>query len=552
MHEVEPSSAKLRFALSRRFLGRLFLLAGFLAIDCLLLAGVPHSASLLGPLAPFGIVSFAVFIGLSFSRLRTLRTPLPFRRWYFAAHLACILGICVFYLEALRGFGAIEFSYTAHLALRAVLLIAIALVALACVPLSAWMEALRRTNLSWVYAILAGALAWFVRYPARSLWSASASLPGRMLQGVTFHSVHAVLRLFQHNVVVDPANFTLGTPQFTVIIAEACSGVEGLGLVLVFTIIWLWYYRSESRFPQAILLIPCALIAVWCLNILRIVALICIGSAGAEDVAMVGFHSQAGWIAFTAVAFAFSMATRRLSWVRRYASMPTSSPDLPTLSAPTVESAESPATAAYLVPFLAILGATFVSKAVSGYFEWLYPLRFLAAALPIWHYRAEYRKLNWRVSWLAPLIGIAVFLLWITPSVFFHDPQTPAGSLGVTLAALPPIARFMWIAFRIAAATITVPIAEELAFRGYIGRRILGRNFDQLRFSSLNAASIGLSSVAFGLMHGQHWSVGVIAGISYALVLKRRGHIGDAIAAHATSNLLLAVWVLSRGDWAQW
>jgi hypothetical protein len=35
-------------------------------------------------------------------------------------------------------------------------------------------------------------------------------------------------------------------------------------------------------------------------------------------------------------------------------------------------------------------------------------------------------------------------------------------------------------------------------------------------------------------------------------VLRSKGRIGDAIASHATANLLLAVWVLSRGDWAQW
>jgi membrane protease YdiL (CAAX protease family) len=53
-------------------------------------------------------------------------------------------------------------------------------------------------------------------------------------------------------------------------------------------------------------------------------------------------------------------------------------------------------------------------------------------------------------------------------------------------------------------------------------------------------------------MHGRQWLVGALAGLAYALALRWRGRIGDAVAAHAVTNLLLAVWVLGFGDWAQW
>jgi CAAX prenyl protease-like protein len=216
----------------------------------------------------------------------------------------------------------------------------------------------------------------------------------------------------------------------------------------------------------------------------------------------------------------------------------------------TVKAGESPATAAYLVPFLAILAASFISKAASGYFEWLYPLRFIAAAIAIWHFRSEYRKLNWRFGWLAPVTGAVVFLIWIAPALWTNDHRVT--SLGAELAALSPTARLAWILFRIAAAVVTVPIAEELAFRGYLSRRLISRDFDGVPFSRMTVLSLGVSSVAFGLMHGQHWMVGILAGLAYAAVLKWRGRMGDAIVAHVTSNLLLAAWVLLRGDWAQW
>jgi hypothetical protein len=37
-----------------------------------------------------------------------------------------------------------------------------------------------------------------------------------------------------------------------------------------------------------------------------------------------------------------------------------------------------------------------------------------------------------------------------------------------------------------------------------------------------------------------------------SVAMKWKGQFRDAIVAHATSNLLLAARVLSRGDWAQW
>jgi CAAX prenyl protease-like protein len=288
----------------------------------------------------------------------------------------------------------------------------------------------------------------------------------------------------------------------------------------------------------------------------------------------VGFHSQAGWIAFTLVALAFSMATQRLAWVRKPINLFDTGASFVTghgfsraesaaknawalategripRADPKTLHGESPATAAYLLPFLAILGASFISKSASGFFEWLYPLRFVAAALALWVFRREYRKLNWRFGWAAPLIGAGIFLIWIAPEFWSHG--GPVNQLGRALAALSPFERWGWIAVRVAAAVVTVPIAEELAFRGYLGRRLVARDFDEVPFTMLTTISVLASSLVFGLMHGQHWLVGIVAGLAYAALLRGKGRMGDAIVAHAVSNLLLAAWVLARGDWGMW
>jgi membrane protease YdiL (CAAX protease family) len=53
-------------------------------------------------------------------------------------------------------------------------------------------------------------------------------------------------------------------------------------------------------------------------------------------------------------------------------------------------------------------------------------------------------------------------------------------------------------------------------------------------------------------MHGQQWIVGILAGLAYAGLMKWKGRLSDAIVAHATTNLLLAIWVLTSGNWSQW
>ena len=530
-------------------LGGLSLLAAVLAADCALVASIQHGGPLLGPLAPCGIVAFAVFVGLGCARLKALPLEAEFRSGLFFAHAVCIAVIFFSNLQAKRDPASWLNAPAGLLLAGAVLAAGICLLALAVFPLRAWAGIARQTSPVWMYATGAGVAAGFLRGPFQLLWIHASSTNIYWLQIVTFRAVQAVLGLLLPNLVVDAGPFSIGTPQFMVSIGAPCSGIEGLGLVLVFTTVWLWFFRRETRFPQALVLVPGALACAFLLNILRITALVLIGNAGAPEVAFVGFHSQAGWIAFTLVALGFSMATQRLRWVRKPSLATEAGEASPTIATAHVH-AESPATAAYLVPFLAILGASFVSKSASGYFEGLYPLRFVAAAAALWLFRHTYRTLNWRFGWAAPLTGAGIFLVWIAPEFLSH--AAAASPLGTALGGLSPAARWVWIGFRVAAATITVPLAEELAFRGYLARRVMSRQFDAVPFTGLTAVSIAISSLAFGLMHGQHWGVGTVAGLAFALVLRHRGRMGDAVAAHAVSNLLLAAWVLARGDWGLW
>ena len=110
---------------------------------------------------------------------------------------------------------------------------------------------------------------------------------------------------------------TIGSQRFSVEIAPTCSGLEGMGLILAFTILWLVLFRRECRFPHALILLPAGVVILFLLNSARIAALILIGNAGFEKIATEGFHSQAGWIAFNFVALGTSVAAREVGWISK-------------------------------------------------------------------------------------------------------------------------------------------------------------------------------------------------------------------------------------------
>jgi exosortase E/protease (VPEID-CTERM system) len=312
--------------------------------------------------------------------------------------------------------------------------------------------------------------------------------------------------------------------------------MEGAGLILAFSLIWLWMFRRECRFPHALVVIPAGMAAMFASNVLRIVVLVLIGMAGAPAIAVGGFHSQAGWIAFNGIALALAFTAPRIRWLRAGASEGT----------PTAAPALNPSVP-YLLPFACILAAGMLSRAASGEFEWLYPLRFFSAVAALWFFRRAYSKLNWRPTWMGLLTGVGVFALWMA-----LDRGAAAHGPSGALMAQPAAVRILWIVFRALAATITVPVAEELAFRGFLARRVVSADFKAVDFRRLTLTAVLVSSVVFGLMHGERWLAGALAGVAYALVLRRGRSMGDAVLAHAATNALIAISVLACGQWQLW
>jgi exosortase E/protease (VPEID-CTERM system) len=539
--------------LSFGLLQRILVLAALFTAELLLLSvwldngalaekgGVTGLVGQWGAWAVRGIVGFAA-IFVTFAYLRNKAALAGISRQ--AEQEPVSLGLLTAHLLAMAAFAKLSWAlYGGHLAALPPhvsgplwLLVgcsAIAFGAFWLIPPRLWVQLVRETGWLSACALVVVVSACVMGNYSRLLWGPATHL--------TFVLAKTILRPFVSSVVADPATMILGSAKFSVEIAPECSGLEGVGLMLAFVVFWLWLFRRECRFPQALALIPAGVATIFLLNAVRIAVLILIGNAGAPQIALGGFHSQAGWIAFNVVALGLSIAATRVPWLM------TAEHTAGRITADI--SSENP-TAPYLLPFLSILAIGMLTTAASSDFEWLYPIRFLAAAGVLWTFRKSYSSLDWKFSWFGPAIGVLVFAMWI--AIDSSLKTAPMDAMPHALAEASAPIRITWIVFRALAAIVTVPIAEELAFRGFLLRRLISPDFEAVPPRTFTWLALGISSLAFGLLHGHLWLAGALAGLLYAWAMLRRGRIGEAVVAHATTNALLAAYVLLFHQWHLW
>lgn len=544
---VAPNTPSLG-SLARRILAIVFLFSSELVVVSIWLDGESLSPDGLSGILRYagswilrGIVGFAaIFATFAYLRNKSelgkisaqvARTPI---RWpLLVAHASTMIIFAGLSSVLYSGRGSESWANPLATSWFVAGISAIAFAGLAFVPWTAWLQLIRSTGHLWAYASVAVIAACVAGNMFQWLWPPASFL--------TFGLTKAFLSPFVSSIVANPATMTIGTQHFRVQIAPQCSGLEGVGLILSFGILWLLLFKRECRFPQSLVLIPLSVAFLFLLNAVRIAALILVGNAGARQIALGGFHSQGGWIAFCAVSVGFCLVSQQVPW---FSSRQHRTESLATAT-------HNP-TAAFLLPFVMILAGGMIAAAAAraSSVEWLYPLSFFATAGTLWIYRSSYASLSWKCGWVAPAIGAIVFVIWIALDRFSNSAADH--EVSVALMASPTVAKVTWIAIRVLAAVITVPLAEELAFRGFLMRRLVSSDFESVSFRSVPWFALLASSIVFGLLHGGYWIAGSFAGILFGLAATRRSRIGEAVVAHATANALLAAYVLTYQKWHLW
>ena len=337
----------------------------------------------------------------------------------------------------------------------------------------------------------------------------------------------------------------IGTNNFQVEMWPACSGYEGLSLILTILALYCYMQRNYLFVWRAILIFPVASATMFFLNSLRIAILIWIGSYYSPLVALNGFHLVGGWFNLLIVVilsffvlnnFPFFRRESQFSIIKRWDDAP------------------------FLMPLVGLISAGMLIKIFQGDFPWLYPLPIFISAIIIFHFRNSLRPTIEMPSSFAYMVGIVVFLLWLY-LVPVDEKQNLEFFKGIQSA---PIGISMgWLLSRIVGASLIVPISEELAFRGFMlpkltdwiafyFSKIFSLKFSPSITKQISAAiSLLVTSLLFGILHSDILA-GSLAGLAFGLAYLFKRKLIDAIVAHSITNALLAINVIYFGNWSYW
>ena len=349
---------------------------------------------------------------------------------------------------------------------------------------------------------------------------------------MTLRAVGFVLGLVLDDPVSEPSEALVGSERFPIEVLPACSGFEGIGMITAFAGTYLLLARRQLRFPQALLLLPLGVATAWVANVVRLVLLVLVGTWFSEDVALNGFHAKAGWLFFCGVAFSLVLVVQR---ARFFAQAPS-------------EGGRHPA-APYLLPFLVLVAASLLTGLFSSHLDLLYGVRALAVLPVLFAFRRSYGDVSWRGSWSAVAAGLLAAAIFVALAPR-SNPET-LRAWEEEWGGLPAAGRALWLALRVFGSVLIVPVAEELAFRGYLLRRLQAREFLTLPFERWTPWAVLVSSAAFGAIHAG-WLGGALAGLLFAIVQIRGRSLTHAVLAHVVSNAAVAIYVIGGGRWWLW
>jgi len=202
---------------------------------------------------------------------------------------------------------------------------------------------------------------------------------------------------------------------------------------------------------------------------------------------------------------------------------------------------------------------------VFGVLTWLegkvpiehYPLAYIGKAAIVTAclliLRAPLADIRVKASVVAPsvLIGLIVLVLWVGIDRF-----VPYQHLGTRTAYDPTPLRgsalfFVFLAVRFYGLVVMVPVMEEIFWRSFMVRYLTQVDFRRLAVGTFSASALWVTVAGSALSHPE-WLVGAIAGLIYALWVRRTGSLFAAIVAHATTNLALGAYVLITSQYQYW
>ena len=191
---------------------------------------------------------------------------------------------------------------------------------------------------------------------------------------------------------------------------------------------------------------------------------------------------------------------------------------------------------------------------------WFYAVKTLTGiALIAWMW-SRVKEMRWRMSWEACCVGLACFLIWVG-----LDGVIPrlGALLGDAAEEKPwqwnpfefftdhPALAWTFVGIRVLGSTLIVPPLEEVFYRSAVYRYWVAPNIESVPLNRFHFKAFLATSILFGVVH-QEWLAGIFCGAAFQWLVLRKGHLGDAMTAHAITNALLGLYVVWTDSWQFW
>lgn len=184
--------------------------------------------------------------------------------------------------------------------------------------------------------------------------------------------------------------------------------------------------------------------------------------------------------------------------------------------------------------------------------RWLYAVKISAVMLMLVIFRRHYSELRdarlGLVAAIAALVtGAVVLVLWVSLDADWMIIGSPDGFNPVTDGRID----WLMVAVRIFGAALVVPVMEELFWRSFLMRWIDDADFEKVEPAKVSLKAFVVTTLLFGFEHNL-WLAGIVAGAAFSALYVRHRTLWSPVLAHALTNGLLGVWIVTTGNWTYW
>jgi CAAX prenyl protease-like protein len=213
---------------------------------------------------------------------------------------------------------------------------------------------------------------------------------------------------------------------------------------------------------------------------------------------------------------------------------------------------------AYSAPFVVfviLFGLTPLLR-VTGWFHspefWIYPIQTIACGALLIFFWRDYQWQRPAGAAFAIGVGVIVFILWIAPQQFLRFGSRPDGFNPDFLAA-NPAEYWATVILRFLRLVVVVPLVEEIFWRGFLLRYFIKEDFEHVQIGAFSWLSFGIVTILFGFSHSMaDWPAALLTGAVYNGVAYRTKSLSSCVLTHATTNLLLGLWIMKTKEWGFW